>query len=102
MSVGGISAIESARLSRTERRGALLDAAMALIEAGDVEAISMEAVAERAGVSRPLVYKHFANREELLAALYRREALHLHQQLEAEVAEARSLEGMFRVLIRGS
>ena len=38
----------------------------------------MEAVAEHAGVSRPLVYKHFANRDELLAAAYRREASKLH------------------------
>ena len=43
--------------------------------------VSMEAVAERAGVSRPLVYKHFANRDELLAAAYRREASKLHQDL---------------------
>ncbi len=35
----------------------------------------MEAVAERAGVSRPLVYKHFANRGELLASLYQRESI---------------------------
>src|SRR5262249_19750467 len=64
--------VESPRLTRRERRDALLDAAVEIVTSGDVAAVSMEAVAERAGVSRPLVYKHFANRSELLAAVYRR------------------------------
>jgi AcrR family transcriptional regulator len=62
----------------------------------------MEAVAEHAGVSRPLVYKHFANRDELLAAAYRREASKLHQDLTWEVASADSVEEMYRVLLQGS
>lgn len=94
--------LESARLTRAERRDALLDAAVALVTAGDLAAVSMETVAERAGVSRPLVYKHFSNRNELLAAIYQREAVHLHRQLAAEVAAAGSVEAMFRALIRGA
>jgi AcrR family transcriptional regulator len=94
--------LESARLTRAERRNALLDAAVALVTSGDVAAVSMETVAERAGVSRPLVYKHFANRGELLAAVYQREASHLHRELAAEVGSADALEGMFRTLIRGA
>ena len=62
----------------------------------------MEAVAERAGVSRPLVYKHFANRAELVAAAYRREASKLHQDLALEVASSGSVEEMYRTLLRGS
>jgi AcrR family transcriptional regulator len=46
-----------------------------LILSGGVEAVSMETVADRAGVSRPLVYKHFASKNELLTGVYRREAL---------------------------
>ena len=94
--------LESARLTRGERRDALLDAAVELVTSGDVGAVSMEAVAERAGVSRPLVYKHFANRSELLAAVYRREAKGLHRQLAREVGAADSVEGMFRTLIHGA
>jgi AcrR family transcriptional regulator len=94
--------LEQARLSRSERREALLDAAALLVAAGDVEAVSMEAVAERAGVSRPLVYKHFANRYELLSALYRREAAHLHAEMSAEVTAAETLEEMVRAFIRGA
>src|SRR6266516_910782 len=94
--------LEPARLGRAERRDAILDAAQALVASGDVEAVSMETVAERAGVSRPLVYKHFANRNELLAAVYRREAVHLHRQLAAEVGAADTVEAMFRTLIRAA
>ena len=59
---------ERGRLGREERREALLDAASALAVGGEPEAITMDAVAERAGVSRPLVYRHFPNREDLIAA----------------------------------
>ena len=62
----------------------------------------MEAVAEHAGVSRPLVYKHFANRDALLTTVYRREAAQLHAELASEVAAAGSVEEMYRALLRGS
>jgi AcrR family transcriptional regulator len=94
--------LEPARLSRIERRDALLDAAALLVAAGDVEAVSMDAVAEQAGVSRPLVYKHFGNRFELLSSLYRREAAHLHAEMSAEVTAAETLEDMVRALVRGA
>jgi AcrR family transcriptional regulator len=93
---------ESGRLSRGDRRDALLDAAVDLVVSGDADAVSMEAVAERAGVSRPLVYKHFANRGELLAAVYQRETTLLHRELASEVGAAETVEGMFRTLIRGA
>ena len=93
---------EPARLPRADRRDALLDAAAALLAAGDVEAVSMEAVAEHAGVSRPLVYKHFANRSELLAAVYQRESAVLHAELATQVSAADTVEDMFRALARGA
>src|SRR5437588_7861548 len=94
--------LEPARLGRVERRDAILDAAQALVASGDIEAVSMEAVAERAGVSRPLVYKHFANRNDLLAALYQRESSLLHAELTADVSAADTLEDTFRALIHGA
>jgi AcrR family transcriptional regulator len=58
----------NARSRRT--RAALLDAARALIESGGFAALSMQAVAERAGVTRRAVYLHFATRAELVTALF--------------------------------
>jgi AcrR family transcriptional regulator len=91
-----------ARLSRVDRRDALLTAAAGILTDESVEAVTMEAVAERAGVSRPLVYKHFANRGELLAAVYQREAAVLHDELATTVRQAATVTDKFRTLIRGA
>jgi len=93
---------EPNRLARADRRGALLDAAAELVAVGEVEAVSVEAVAERAGVSRPLVYKHFANRNDLLDAVYQRESALLHAELTDDVSAAETLEETFRALIHGA
>jgi AcrR family transcriptional regulator len=94
--------LKPARLRSSARRDALLDAAVELIAGGDIDDVSMDTVAERAGVSRPLVYKHFANRHELLSAVYRREAGAVHEELSAQVVAAGTVEEMFRTLVRGS
>jgi AcrR family transcriptional regulator len=90
-----------ARLGRAERHDALVDAAAALVVEGDVDAVTMEAVAARARVSRPLVYKHFANRHELLAAVYRREATALDAEIVDAVQGARGFEDILRTMLRG-
>ena len=56
-----------------ERREQLLDAALDLIAEQGYGGISMEAIARRAGVTKPVVYDLFGNRGELLTALLRRE-----------------------------
>jgi AcrR family transcriptional regulator len=86
--------------NRPHRRETLLAAATAIVADGDVEALSMEAVAARAGVSRPLVYKHFANKGDLLAAVYRREAAALDAEIVAAVERADGLEDMIRTMVR--
>jgi len=93
---------ESGRLARADRREELLDAALELVAGGDVESVSVDAVADRAGVSRSLVYKHFANRTDILTALYERESSRLHDKLAADVTAARSLEDKYRALCHGS
>jgi AcrR family transcriptional regulator len=95
-------ALVPVRLARAHRREALLDAAAALITSDGVEAVSMETVADRAGVSRTLVYKHFANRGEMLTAVYRREATILHSELASKVRAATSFEDMVRTLVRAA
>jgi AcrR family transcriptional regulator len=94
--------MRSDRLARADRREELLDAALDLVAGGDVESVSVDSVADRAGVSRSLVYKHFANRTEILTALYERESTRLHDKLAADVVSARSLEEKYRALCHGS
>lgn len=59
----------------------------------------MGTVAERAGVTRALVYKHFANREELLSAVFRREAAKLDSAMVARVTAAQGLEERLRSFV---
>src|SRR6184192_2528395 len=96
------ASLEPVRLAHADRREALLDAALDLVATGDVDAVSIESVADRAGVSRALLYKHFANRTDILIALYLREGARLHEELSAKVLAADTLEGMYRALFRGS
>jgi len=76
------------RLSADERREALLDVARTLVNEVGPGGINMGVVAERAGVTRALVYKHFANKHDLLVALYRREATGIDRAIRAEIVAA--------------
>src|SRR5919109_591790 len=58
----------NARSRRT--RAALLAAARAILEEKGFEALTMTAVAERAGVTRRAVYMHFPSRAELVSGLF--------------------------------
>ncbi|MGH9109049.1 MAG: TetR/AcrR family transcriptional regulator [Acidimicrobiales bacterium] len=96
---GTTTARRAPRLPRADRRAALLDAAIAIAAEHGVAAVSMETVAARARVSRPLLYKHFANAAELLAAAYRREMAALEDEVAAAVDQAADLESAARALV---
>lgn len=95
---GGIST----KTAPLNRRDSLLDAAGVLLATGDVAAVTMESVAAASGVSRALVYKHFENRHDMLAALFERESRLLHRQLTQAVTAAEGLEAKYRALIEGA
>jgi AcrR family transcriptional regulator len=61
------------RVPQSERREQLLDVALDILGEQGFGAISMEAVARRAGVNRVVVYRSFANLPVLLATLMHRE-----------------------------
>lgn len=86
MTTSGSSSAE--RLSADERRQHLLDVTMAMVVDDGPTAVSMGAVADAAGVTRALVYKHFENKDALLVELYRREAAALDTAIRERVAEA--------------
>src|SRR3954452_4994212 len=50
-------------------RDALIKAALREAEQGGTEAFSIKALAKQMGVSQPAPYRHFADREALLAAV---------------------------------
>lgn len=61
------------RLPPEQRREQLLDAALTVLGGCQLHELSMEAVAEAAGVGKPVLYTVFRTRSELVAALLRRE-----------------------------
>jgi AcrR family transcriptional regulator len=82
-----------------ERREALLDTAKELVVAEGADSVTMGTVADRAGVTRALVYKHFDNRDDVLAALYRREASVLDGVMrDVVIAAGPGLEAKLRAL----
>src|ERR687894_2202258 len=72
----------SSRMPAGARREQLLDVAKAIVLERGFHAVSIEAVAREAGVSRPIVYGHFGDLPGLLEALVLRETARALRQLE--------------------
>ena len=92
------------RLSPELRKTILLRAAAEIIAREGITAVSMQRVAEEAGVSKGLVYNYFPTCHELLYELLRRETATIHQkQVEAARGVTDFVEltrGVTRVYLR--
>lgn len=62
------------RLTPEQRRAELLDIGAQVFAELPYEQVQMDRIAERAGVSRALLYRHFPAKSALFAAIYRRAA----------------------------
>ena len=69
------------RLTGPQRREQILDVTKALAGERGFHAISIDAVARRAGITRPVVYTHFDDLAGLLRAMVDREGARAVQQL---------------------
>ncbi|MEN2980994.1 TetR/AcrR family transcriptional regulator [Tistrella bauzanensis] len=58
------------RLTREDRLRQLVDVAWQVVGQEGADALTLGRLAERAGVTKPVVYDHFGTRNGLLAALY--------------------------------
>jgi AcrR family transcriptional regulator len=70
-------------MSGAQRREQLLDVAKAIVEDQGFHAVSIEGVARRAGITRPIVYGHFGDLAGLLEAMLDRETARALGQLAA-------------------
>jgi AcrR family transcriptional regulator len=75
------------RLPRDQRREQLLDAALAVLAGCGLHELSMEAVAEAAGVGKPVLYTAFGTRGELVDALLHREHQRGLEQVRAAMPD---------------
>ena len=69
MTVPGDARVRGARLPRKERRAQLLESALEVFVAQGYHAAAMDDIAERAGVSKPVLYQHFPGKLDLYLAL---------------------------------
>jgi AcrR family transcriptional regulator len=75
--------VRTTRMTAEERREQILDVTKELVDERGFHAVSIEAVARGAGITRPIVYTHFKDLPGLLEALVEREGTRALQQLAA-------------------
>lgn len=76
------------RLPRDERRAQLLGAALQAFSEGGYHQTLMDDIAERAGVSKPVLYQHFASKHDLYLGLVDEQSDHLVRTLELAMASS--------------
>lgn len=84
------------RYSRAERERQILDAAAEVFAERGYHAASMDSVAERVGVTKPVLYDHFGSKEGLLLACISRARQELLTVTSKAVAAGSSQEDMVR------
>ena len=75
------------RLSRQERYTQLIEVAWQIIREEGTEALTLGHLAERAGITKPVVYDHFTSRSGLFAALYREYDLRSTARMDAQLSQ---------------
>ncbi|MYR06371.1 TetR family transcriptional regulator [Gordonia sp. SID5947] len=107
-----------ARMTGPQRRLQLIEVARGLFAERGFEGTSIEEVAQRAGVSKPIVYEHFGGKEGLYAVVVDREMETLLEMVTSSLTKNRSLYRVqqvalalltymeertdgFRILVRG-
>jgi AcrR family transcriptional regulator len=85
------------RLTAEERRTEILDAALSAFSRKGYHAASIDDIAGEAGVSKALIYEHFASKQELYADLIARNARELTQRVAAALVGVELESGMGRL-----
>jgi AcrR family transcriptional regulator len=76
------------RLPRAVREQQMLDAAVAVFSAAGFHDASMDEIATRAGISKPMVYAYLGTKEDLFLACLHREGTRLMEAVASAVAPA--------------
>jgi AcrR family transcriptional regulator len=91
------------RLPRAQREAQILQVAESVFAERGYQATTMEDVAERVGVTKPMIYEYFGSKEGLLAACIAEARSQLRDATNAAwqtVPESASMEELFRAGIR--
>lgn len=92
------------RMSAAERRGELLNAASEVFGRSGYHGASLDEIAAVAGVSKALIYEHFASKRELHAELVEQHAGEIFRRLaaSAEAGERTGRSGCAEASTRSS
>src|ERR1700730_1240992 len=96
---------KSQRMTAQDRRRQILEVAAAMVADQGFHDVSIEAVAQRAGISRPVVYAHFGDLAGLMEAVIATAGERAQAQLAAVLpGEGGSVDPRDRLLValRGS
>jgi AcrR family transcriptional regulator len=84
------------RMAAADRRELILEAARECFAEGGYHRTSLDAIAERAGVSKALLYEHFASKRELHAAMLEAHVHELIERINEALVDAEPGEGRLR------
>jgi AcrR family transcriptional regulator len=87
------------RLSASARRTQLLEIARVVFAKHGYEATSVEEIAARAKVSKPIVYEHFGGKEGIYAVLVDREMEHVVTRISAAITSGTPRERVERAAL---
>ncbi len=86
-------------MTGTQRRSQLIEIARALFAERGFDATSVEEIAQRAQVSKPVVYEHFGGKEGLFAVVVDREMSLLNDMITSSLTQNRSRVRLERVAL---
>ncbi len=90
-------AASSASYHHGDLPNALVAAALELVRIEGIEALTLRAVARRAGVSEAAPYRHFADKDALLAAVAEQGFVSLKQEMDAAAARSADADPLTRL-----
>src|SRR5436190_4346310 len=82
-----MSATPATRLSAAERRSAIIEAGLRVFSDGSYAGATTSEIAREAGVSEPILYRHFASKRALYFACLDEAWRRIRSKLEAKMDE---------------
>ena len=87
------------RLAASARRAQLVDVGRLVFAQRGYEATSVEEIAERAGITKPIVYEHFGGKEGLYAVIVDREVEHIVERIVGAISSGSPRERLERAAL---
>jgi AcrR family transcriptional regulator len=85
-----------------DRRKQILAIARELVASEGMEALTMTALADRARIAKPVVYIHFANRDQVAIALLDEHFTDMSRFVRKRIAKARTIDEYLSLVIDGA